>query len=78
MAREQNARLAAIVRDGKAEGMANPQLDPEATANALWVMLNGLLGLALRNDGLRPATVSPEALIQAAMMLVEGGLRRRS
>lgn len=77
MAREQNAKLAAIIRDGIAEGRANATLDPESTANALWAMLNGLLQLALRNDSLRPATVSPEALVQAAMNLLQFGLLAR-
>jgi AcrR family transcriptional regulator len=77
MAREQNAKLAAIIRDGIAEGSVNPALDPESTANALWAMLNGLLQLALRSDSLRPVTVSPEALVQAAINLVQFGLRAR-
>lgn len=78
MAREQNAKLAAIIRDGIAEGRANPALDPESTANALWAMLNGLLQLALRNDNLRPDTVSPEALVQSALSLVQFGLLART
>lgn len=77
MAREQNAKLAAIIRDGIAEGSVNPALDPESTANALWAMLNGLLQLALRSDSLRPVTVSPESLVQAAINLVQFGLRAR-
>lgn len=77
MAREQNAKLTAIIRDGIASGDANPALDPEAAANALWAMMDGLLQLALREDGLRPANVSPAALLQNAMLMVESGLRRR-
>ncbi|MDI1302581.1 MAG: TetR/AcrR family transcriptional regulator [bacterium] len=77
MAQEQNARLASIIRDGIAENRVNPALDPDSTANALWAMLNGLLCLALRNDALRPGTVSPEALVQAALMMIQFGLRVR-
>lgn len=77
MAQEQNARLAAIIRDGITEGSANPLLNPEVTANALWSMLNGLLCLALRNDTLRPETVSPDALIQTALTMIQFGLRVR-
>lgn len=77
MAREQNARLAAIIRDGIRDGNANPALDPESTANALWAMMNGLLVLVLRADGLRPDDVSPQALITAATTLLEQGLRKR-
>lgn len=77
MAAEQNAKQAAIIRAGIAEGRVNPLLEPEAAANAIWSMLNGLLVLALREDGLRPASVSPEAMVQSALMLVEFGLRQR-
>lgn len=77
MAAEQNAKQAAIIREGIAEGRVSPALDPDITANAIWSMLNGLMGLALREDGLRPAGVSPEALVQTALMMVEFGLRRR-
>jgi len=78
MAAEQNARQAAIIRDGIAEGSVNPGLDPDAAANAIWGMLNGLLLLALREDGLRPASVTPASLVQTAIAMVEFGLRRRA
>lgn len=77
MAAEQNARQAEIIRDGIAEGSVNPALDPEITAHAIWSMLNGLLLLALREDGLRPSSVTPEALVESALAMVEFGLRRR-
>lgn len=77
LAQEQNAKQAAIIREGIAAGTLNPALDPESTANAIWVMLNGLLSLALRQDELRPASVTPEALVASALTLVEFGLRRR-
>lgn len=77
MAAEQNARQAEIIRLGIADGSVNPSLDPDATAHAIWSMLNGLLLLALRNDGLRPASVTPESLVQTAIAMVELGLRRR-
>lgn len=78
MAAEQNARQAAIIRDGIAEGSVNPALDPDAAAHAIWGMLNGLLLLALREDGLRPANVTPASLVQTAIAMVEFGLRRRA
>lgn len=78
MAAEQNARQAEIIREGIADGSVNPALDPETTAHAIWSMLNGLLLLALRQDGLRPANVTPESLVQTALTMVEFGLRRRS
>lgn len=78
LAKEQNAKQAAIIRDGIAEGRVNPALDPESTANAIWAMLNGLLSLALRQDELLPASVSPGALVTSALTMIEFGLRQRT
>lgn len=40
---EQNAKLAAAIRDGIADGSVRASLDPESAATALWAMMNGLL-----------------------------------
>ncbi|WP_115678469.1 TetR/AcrR family transcriptional regulator [Cupriavidus neocaledonicus] len=77
MTRDQNSKLAAIIRDGIAAGYINPGLNPENTANALWAMMDGVLCLALRKDAMRPESVSPEALIGAAWSLLELGIRTR-
>ena len=77
LAREQNAKLAQIIRDGVESGLADPRLDPVAAANALWAMMDGMLQLALREDGLRPPDVTPGALVANAMVLLDAGLRKR-
>jgi len=71
---EQNAKLAAALREGIAEGSINPALDPELTATALWAMMNGLLGLAWRADRLRADATRLSALLQTAITAVTGGL----
>jgi AcrR family transcriptional regulator len=78
MAHAQVANLVTILRDGKASGWLDPALDAESTAYVLWTMMDGVLSLALRTDGLRPDTISPQALIKAAWNLVEFGASRRA
>lgn len=77
MAREQNAKLARLIGDGIDAGLLDRHLDPAAAANALWAMMDGLLLLALREDGMRPPEVSPQALLANAMVMLESGLRGR-
>lgn len=78
MAREQNAKLAQLIRDGVEAELLDARLDPIAAANALWAMMDGMLQLALREDGMRPPEVEPGALLANAMVMLESGLRRRS
>ena len=40
-------------------------------------MMDGMLQLALREDGLRPPDVTPGALVANAMVLLDAGLRKR-
>jgi AcrR family transcriptional regulator len=75
MAREQNAKLAQLIRDGVDAGLLDARLDPVAAANALWAMMDGMLQLALRDDGMRPPEVAPGALLANAMLMIETGLR---
>jgi AcrR family transcriptional regulator len=77
MAREQNGKLAKLIRDGMDAGLLDTRLSPEACANALWGMMDGLLLLALRDDGLRPPSVTPGELLANAMVLIETGLMGR-
>lgn len=77
LAREQNTKLAQLIRDGVEAGLVDPRLDPAAAANALWAMMDGMLQLALREDGLRPPDVTPGALVANAMVLLDAGLRTR-
>lgn len=71
---EQNAKLAAALREGIAEGSLNPALDPELTATALWAMMNGLLGLAWRADRLRAEPQRLSALLDTAITVLLNGL----
>lgn len=77
MAREQIAHMAAIIRDGIAEGWIDPEMDPDSTANAVWSMMNGVLTLALRDDALRSESVSREALVQSALTIIQSGIKSR-
>lgn len=71
---EQNAKLAAALREGIAEGSLNPALDPELTATALWAMMNGLLSLAWRADRLRAEPQRLNALLDTAITVLLNGL----
>lgn len=75
MAREQNAKLAQLIHDGVEAGLLDTRLDPVVAANALWAMMDGMLQLALREDGMRPPEVEPGALLANAMLMIETGLR---
>ena len=77
LAREQIAHMAAIIRDGIAEGWVNSEIDPENAANAVWSMMNGVLTLALRDDTLRSESVSRESLIRSALTIIQSGLMNR-
>jgi len=70
----QNAKLAAALREGIAEGGINPAFDPDLTATALWAMMNGLLSLAWRADRLRADPERLSALLDTAITAVTGGL----
>ncbi|MBC9250949.1 TetR family transcriptional regulator [Pseudomonas alcaligenes] len=77
MAQEQIAHLTSIIRGGIASEWASPDIDPESATNAVWAMMNGLLSLALRDDALRSETISRESLVQAAITVIQLGLRNR-
>jgi hypothetical protein len=64
LANDQHRLLADVLREGVETGEINPSLDPDVTATALWGMLNGLLMIALRQDAMRPASVTAEALVE--------------
>ncbi len=74
---EQNAKLAAVLREGVATGIARPDLDPDAVAAALWASLNGLLALAWRPGDLRVDAVALDGLLATYVALVADGLRVR-
>ncbi len=55
----QNAKLAALLRDAIADGTGRPEIDPDRAATSLWAMMNGLLALSWRADNQR---LDPEEL----------------
>ncbi|MFC6031442.1 TetR/AcrR family transcriptional regulator [Pseudoduganella danionis] len=75
LANEQHAKLANIIQQGIDAGLVRTVLNPEVTATALWAMMNGLLTIALRNDAMRPSMVSPQALVEMALLVLESGLQ---
>lgn len=78
LADEQHGQLATLLREGVECGELAAHLEPEATATALWGMLNGALSVALRNDAMRPASVSVEALLRSTLSVLEAGITPRT
>lgn len=76
LANEQHEQLTNLLREGIDNGELNRDLIPEAAATALWGMLNGMLSVALRHDAMRPDSVAPQALVDAAMTIIESGTKR--
>lgn len=77
LTREQNGKLAAILRDSIATGTGRADLDPDRVATALWASLNGLLSLAWRTDSLRADDAELDALVATFAATVADGLRSR-
>lgn len=76
--REQIGRLTAVVEGAVQSGGARPDLSSEATAIALWGMMNGVLGLAVRPDALRIDDQLREQVINSALALIRRGLLAES
>ena len=70
----QNGKLAALLREGVADGTLDPDLDPDVVATVLWRMVDGVIGLAFRPDGLRVDVDDLPALLGAAGAVLERGL----
>lgn len=75
LTREQNAKLAGVIRDGITAGAVRPDLDPDDVATTLWASLNGLLALAWRPGGLRADTGSLDRLLATYVAMIGDGLR---
>jgi AcrR family transcriptional regulator len=71
---EQNAKLAALLRQGIDEGTINAHLDPDRTATALWAMADGVLGLAFRSDDAAVHGKDLGDLLQTIEVLLSEGL----
>ena len=72
--REQNAKTAAVIRAGVADGTMRSDLDPEMVALAAWAMMNGILSLAFRDDQTNYYAKQVPALIDTAISLMIGGM----
>jgi AcrR family transcriptional regulator len=72
--REQNARLAALIRRGIDEAVIDGGFDPELTATTLWTMMNGVSSLMWRTDSLRADTAQIDAMFGMMMKMLTGGL----
>jgi AcrR family transcriptional regulator len=77
LVREQNGRLARLIREGVEDGTVAPGLDPEVAAIALWRMWDGVVSLAFRPDDLRVAPDDLFALLLTVGAVMERGLLAR-
>lgn len=77
LVREQNSRLAGLVREGLDDGTVTPALDPEVAAIALWRMWDGVVSLAFRPDDLRVAPGDLVSLLLTVGAVMERGLLAR-
>ena len=73
---EQNAKLAAALSDGIADGSITPGIDPRTAATALWATMNGILSLSWRADRLRAEPGQLDAIIATAQAMTFHGLIR--
>lgn len=71
---EQNAKTAAIIRAGIADGSMRTDLDPDLVALSAWAMMNGILSLAFRDDQTHYYAKQVPVLIDTAISLLIGGL----
>jgi AcrR family transcriptional regulator len=78
LTREQNAKLADVIRDAISTRTARPDLDPDDLATVFWATLNGLLALSWRPGALRVDGKDLERLLTTYTATVADGLRRRT
>ena len=71
---EQNARMAAALERGVADGSLRP-VDPERTATMLWASFNGIISLAWRPDELRRDEREVAQLLDLLAEALSWGLR---
>jgi AcrR family transcriptional regulator len=77
LVREQNSRLARLLREGVDDGTVAQGLDPEVAAIALWRLWDGVVSLAFRPDDLRVAPGDLLALLLTVGAVMERGLLAR-
>lgn len=74
---EQNSKLEQALREGIACGEIRADTDPAAMATALWGMFNGVLSLAVRNDGFKLEDAAWEKVLASATLVLQAGLAGR-
>jgi AcrR family transcriptional regulator len=74
---EQNGKLEQALREGIACGEVRADIDPAAMATALWGMFNGVLTLAVRNDGFKLKDSAWEKVFASATLVLQAGLAAR-
>ena len=77
LTREQNAKLAEVLRDATVAGDARPDLDADDLSTVLWATLNGLLALAWRPGKLQVSAGELDRLLGVYNAIVTDGLRSR-
>jgi AcrR family transcriptional regulator len=75
--REQNERLASLLREAVDQGIGRADLDPDLAATVLWRMWDGVLGLMFQPTGLRPDADDLPKILQILETIAELGLRVR-
>lgn len=78
LTRTQNAKLAAVLREGAESGLGRADLDPDDLATVFWATLNGLLALAWRPGALRFGPEEVDRLLAAYLATVADGVRPRA
>ncbi|MBF6327111.1 TetR/AcrR family transcriptional regulator [Nocardia transvalensis] len=71
---EQNAKLAAALADGIADGTLRPGLDPTRTATVLWAMMNGLLAHHITAS--EDQRLDPDTLLAVALDILRHGIEQ--
>ncbi len=77
LTKEQNGKLAAVIREGMDASLIRSDLDPEGLATVIWATINGLLALAWRPGALNASPEELQTLLQVYLATVTDGLRLR-
>lgn len=77
LTREQNARLAGVIRAGVQDGVARADLDPDDLATTFLATFNGLLALAWRPGVMKADAETVDRLIATYIATIADGVRVR-
>jgi AcrR family transcriptional regulator len=73
--KQQNAKLAALIRRGIDEGLVHADIDPDRTSTVLWAMMNGIISLTWRPDSLKLDIDGLDDLLGNAISLLTNGIK---